>query len=315
LEGLAVRIMVTGGGGMLGRSLARVGANDTVEHELIFVSRADADLRDRDAVDALVSRVQPDAIIHAAARVGGIAANIADPVGFLRDNLAIDSAVIGAALDRDVHRLVYIGSSCIYPRDYRQPLVEDDILAAPLEPTNEGYALAKIAGMKLCEYASTQYGRSFRTVIPSNLYGPDDHFSVDKGHLIAAALLKTHQAASEGAATVGVWGDGTARREFTYVDDVARWLLTHVHTIDDWPARLNLGAGTDHTVAEYYREALAVVGFEGELDFDRSRPVGMKQKLMDSSVARGLGWEPTTELAEGMRNAYANLLDTLETTA
>lgn len=303
-----MKVMVTGGRGMLGRALGR--AAEAVEDEYVLTGRLDADLTDAAAVDRLVSSIKPDLIVHAAAKVGGIAANMADQSGFLRENLLIDSHVLGAAREHGVGRLVYIGSSCMYPKDYRQPLVESDVLAAPLEPTNEGYAIAKIAGARYTQFASQEAGLNWRVVIPSNLYGPDDDYSPIRGHLVAAALRKAHEAKQSESPWIDVWGDGAARREFTFVGDVAEWLVRCVGGMHQWPSIMNIGYGLDHSVLDYYRAALDVVGVEAELRTDPSKPAGMRQKLMDSSVARGFGWEPRTGLIEGMTAAYARFVQT-----
>lgn len=306
-----MRVLLTGGQGMLGTAVRDEVASSRPDIELRAVTRAEIDLRDAAAVRALVEEVAPDVIVHAAARVGGIVANIADPTGFLLDNLKLDSSVLSAALALRTPGLVYVGSSCMYPRDYRQPLVESDVLAASLEPTNEGYALAKIAGSRLCRYASEQYGLAYRTIIPSNLYGPNDDFSLDRAHLVAAAIAKTHAAKVSGADVVDVWGDGTARREFTYVRDLSAWLVRSLGNLPALPPLLNVGCGYDRSVREFYELAREVVGFDGGLRFDASRPVGMHQKLMDSSLARGYGWEPTTTLVDGMTQAYSHHLRTV----
>lgn len=303
-----MKIAVTGAHGMLGSALRETWQQLRPDDEIIGISRKDVDLRDRDATRALLERVRPDALIHAAAQVGGIQANVAHPVSFLLDNLLLDTSVIGGAIDSEVTSLLYIGSSCMYPRDYRQPLVETDVLAAPLEPTNEGYAIAKIAGSKLCEYASRELGLDYRTIIPSNLYGPKDDYDSGKSHLVAAAVSKVHSAKLSGAPSVEIWGDGTARREFTYVQDLARFVVTEFPHLARWPALMNVGCGYDLTVREIYELAKETVGYEGEFTFDLSQPTGMMQKLMDSSVAKGFGWKPSTSIPDGMAAAYAAFL-------
>ncbi|AWB95911.1 GDP-fucose synthetase [Agromyces badenianii] len=309
-----MRVLLTGGNGMLARSIAdawtRIGRQD----ELIPVTRADGDLRDAEAVRRIMADVRPDAVIHAAARVGGIAANMADPAGFLMDNLRLDSNVLSASLDSSVERFVYFGSSCMYPKDYRQPLVESDVLAAPLEPTNEGYAISKIAAARFCEYVSSQFGHAYRVIIPSNLYGPNDDFDLQRGHLVAASIAKAHAAKTSGASSIDVWGDGTARREFTYVGDLAGWLVENLDRLAEWPALMNVGKGEDHSILDYYRAALTAVDYECELVTDPSKPAGMHQKLMDSSVAATFGWTPTTSLEDGMTASYDAYLDSLATT-
>src|SRR6187402_1930244 len=308
-EGRSVRVLITGGAGMLGRALTTAWARIRPEDDLIGLSRSDADLRDRVSTRAAFQAARPDLVLHTAARVGGIAANIAAPTEFLSDNLRIDTNVIETAREAGVADLVYFGSSCMYPRDYRQPLVESDILAAPLEPTNEGYAIAKIAGAKLCEYASRQYGLNYRVLIPSYLYGPNDHFTSVASHLVAAAIYKAHVAKTTKAAFIDVWGDGTARREFTYVGDVADWVATHVPNVADWAQLMNVGLGTDYSVADFYRQALATVDYEADLRFDSTKPAGMQQKLMDSSLAARHGWAPVTDIPEGMKRSYMAFLE------
>lgn len=299
-----MRVAVTGAQGMLGSSLLRAWSAAHPGDEVVGITRAVADLRDRDATRAALAQISPDLVLHAAAKVGGIAANIAAPTEFLVDNLAIDANVIGAAREEGVADLIYFGSSCMYPRDYRQPLVESDVLAAPLEPTNEGYALAKIAGAKHCEYASSQYGVNYRVVIPSNLFGPNDHYGSAASHLVAAAIHKAHMAKETGAEYIDVWGDGTARREFTYVDDLADWIASSARGLADWPPLLNLGIGVDHSVREYYEFALEAVGYDCSLRLDPTKPAGMRQKLMDSSAAAEFGWAPPTDARRGMAIAY-----------
>jgi GDP-L-fucose synthase len=307
-----MRVLLTGGNGMLARSIADAWAADPPKGELVVATRHDADLRDLDGTRALIGRVDPDLVIHAAARVGGISAHIADPTGFLMDNLRLDSSLLTAALDHGVRRFVYFGSSCMYPKDYRQPLVESDLLAGPLEPTNEGYALVKNTSTRFCQFVSRQFGHAYRVLIPSNLYGSHDNYAVG-GHLVAAAMAKAHQAKTTGAAGVDVWGDGSARREFTYVGDVAAWTVAHLPDIESWPEIMNVGQGVDHSILDYYRAALKTVGYECELVTDPSKPAGMHQKLMDSSLARGYGWNPATPLAEGMRVTYDDYLSSLST--
>ncbi|PJJ71231.1 GDP-L-fucose synthase [Diaminobutyricimonas aerilata] len=293
---------------MLSSAIARAWQTERPGDKIIRLTREDADLTNAADARRALANAQPDLLIHAAAKVGGIAANVADPAGFLMDNLLIDTSVLRAATDLGVRDLVYVGSSCMYPKDYRQPLVETDILAAPLEPTNEGYAIAKIAAAKYCEYASQQFGLNYRVIVPSNLYGPGDDYATGRSHLVAAAIAKTHAAKIAGAGSVEVWGDGTARREFTFVDDVARWLATATGDMAEWPAMLNVGAGRDHTVLEIHQIAARVTGWEGEFELQPERPAGMRQKLMDSGEAKKRGWRPTTSLENGMRIAYEAFL-------
>lgn len=299
-----MRVAITGAAGMLGRSLAQRWCELRPGDLVVPMTRTEVDLRSRSDTVDIVRSAAPDLIVHTAARVGGIQANIADPTGYLLDNLLIDSSVISAAMETGVPGLVYIGSSCMYPRDFRQPLRETDILAGPLEPTNEGYALAKISSAKLCGYASAQYGLDYRVIIPSNLYGPYDDFSPERSHLVAAVLAKLHRAKDTDAATVEIWGTGRARREFTYVGDVADWMIDSIENIGQWPNVMNVGCGDDHSVREFYEIAKEITGYKGQFVHDLSKPEGMAKKLMDSSLARQHGWNPKTSIREGMTQAY-----------
>lgn len=298
-----MRVLLTGSAGMLGSSLLR--SIEASGHEIYAPVRADLDLRSRDLVRDFIGDARPDVVIHAAARVAGIAAKLAAPMDFLLDNLLMDSSVIDASVAAGVPKLVYIGSAAVYPAVYERPFVESDFLTGALEAANEGYGLSKAAAVKLCQYASAQHGVSYRAVLPSNLYGPHDHFGSSGAHLIAAALTKVHFAHISGAPTVEVWGDGTARREFVFSEDLASWIVDQLPLIDAWPTWLNLGVGEDHSVADYYRVARDVVGYQGELAFDTSKPSGVPRRLIDSQVANSLGWRPTTSIEDGMAAAYA----------
>lgn len=299
-----MRVLLTGAAGMLGSSIAQRWSLARPDDELIPVTREAVDLRDRPATARFVAEARPDLVIHAAAKVGGIAAKLANPTTYLLDNLLIDSSVISASIDAGVRELLYVGTAAFYPEHYRQPFVEGDLLAAPLEPANEGYAIAKLAGAKLCEYASREFGLHYRVAIPSNLYGPNDDASATHGHLIAATIAKIHAAHVAGEPTVTVWGDGTARREFTFSLDLADWFVSQAENLAAWPAYVNVGFGTDHSITEYYEAAREVIGYRGTFVFDVSKPAGMLQRLLDSSVARSLGWSPRTSLRDGMAQTY-----------
>jgi GDP-L-fucose synthase len=251
-------------------------------------------------------------VIHCAAKVGGIQANINDPVGFLYENLQMNLNVIHGAFKAGIKYLINLGSSCMYPKDYSELLKEEYLLAAPLEPTNEGYALAKLAGAKLCEYCNRQPSTRYTTIIPCNLFGPYDHFDPVSGHLIASALLKLHKAKQNGSSSVEIWGDGTARREFLYVEDLARFIVSSLDRLNNLTDYLNVGYGKDYTVFDYYKMAAEAVGYDVKFIFDPPKPAGMKRKLMDSSLACGIGWKPKTSIPEGMRRAYDFFLQTEE---
>jgi len=290
---------------MLGSSLLSSLRKSGSDIEVVAPSRGELDLRDRIAVREFIAAAHPDVVLHAAAKVAGIAAKMAAPMDFLIDNLLMDTSVIGAAVEARVPKLLYIGTAAAYPAEYVRPYVEADLLTGALEPANEGYALAKIAAIKLCAYASAQHGVTYRAVLPSNLYGPFDHFGSADAHLIAATLTKVRRAHVQGAPFVEIWGDGTARREFTYSEDLADWLVEQIDSLDAWPSWLNVGVGEDHSVAEYYEVARDVVGYRGEFRFDKTKPSGVPQRLVDSSSANELGWRPSTSIRDGMAEAYA----------
>jgi GDP-L-fucose synthase len=306
---VAIKLLITGARGMLGSSIARMAASQT-DVELILWDRSTVDLMDTNRVNEMMGAIKPDAIVHAAAKVGGIHANIAHPVEFLAQNQVMDSNVLMGALSHSVQNFVYVGSSCMYPRDYRQPLVESDIMAAPLEPTNEGYALAKISGSRLASYISREHGLNYKTIIPSNLYGPGDNFDSKSSHLVAACIAKVHAAKKSNTEAIEVWGDGLARREFTYVDDLSEWVVKALPEISRWPDVLNLGLGKDYSVNEFYAAAMDAAGYKVELVHDLSKPTGMHQKLMDSTLAISTcGWAPSTDIQVGMKNTYLNFLE------
>jgi len=299
-----MRALLTGSAGMLGTAVARAWRETRPGDELIGVDLADLDLRDRLAVASLANEVRPDTIIHVAAKVGGIADRIAHPSGYLMDNLLIDTSVLQAALGAEVGELLYVSSAAIYPAEASQPISEDALLTGPLEGPLESYALAKVAGVRFCSYASREFGVRYRAMVPANMYGPGEDFSPERGHLVASALRKMHEAKATGAPDVQVWGDGTARREVMFVGDVAGFMVSQVGGLDTWPDLVNVGYGSDLTVREVYETAREVVGADVTLVFDPGKPVGVQRRLLDSSRARSLGWTPSTDLATGMRVSY-----------
>jgi GDP-L-fucose synthase len=310
-----MKVLVTGAAGMLGTALVKRISKDPA-HEVVGVTRLDLDLRDSDRLRQFIDGHRPDVLIHAAAKVGGIQANIQSPFEFLAANLSMDTNVIQTCIASEVQNVLYIGSSCMYPKDFRQPLKESDILGAPLEPTNEGYAIAKIAGSRLCEYASTSFGLNYRTLIPSNLYGPGDNFNPKSSHLIASVIRKVHEAKESSFSHIEVWGSGTARREFTYIGDLAGWISENLTRIGTLPNLLNLGLGKDYSINEFYKAAMRVIDYEAPLVHDDTRPEGMRARLMDSTVARErFGWTPEVDIDEGMSRTYEWFLATKETIA
>jgi GDP-L-fucose synthase len=296
------RIWVAGHRGMVGSAILRRLARENAE--VLTVGREDLDLREQAAVRTWVAREKPDIIILAAAKVGGIFANDAYPADFLVENLVIETNVVQAAHLADVDRLVFLGSSCIYPKFAPQPIKEEALLTGPLEPTNEWYAIAKIAGIKMCQAYRRQYGRRYISVMPCNLYGPNDNFDLTTSHVLPALIRKFHEAKERGQREVVVWGTGTPLREFLYVDDLADavvFLMDHY----DGDEAINCGAGSDVTIRQLAETIGRVVGFEGELVFDTGKPDGTPRKLMDSSRLANLGWRPKTNLESGVADVYS----------
>jgi GDP-L-fucose synthase len=294
-------VFVAGHGGMVGAALVRRLAQEDVE--LQAVARSEVDLRDQAAVFEWFAGKRPRVVFLAAAKVGGIVANDTLRGEFLYDNLLIAANVIHAAYLHGAEKLMFLGSSCIYPRLAPQPLREDSVLTGPLEPTNEPYAIAKIAGIKLAEAYRSQYGSDFISVMPTNLYGPGDNYDPEYSHVVAALIRRFHEAKLSGASHVVVWGTGTPRREFLYVDDLAD---ACVHLMKNYSSDLliNIGTGEDITIAEFARVVAAVVGYGGEISFDPARPDGTPRKLLDVSRLAGLGWRARTSLKDGIRLAY-----------
>jgi len=301
-----MKLLLTGGSGMLGQALQRLAPSISPDIEIFAPSRGELPLTNAKAVSDWFKKNKVDAVIHAAARVGGIQANIDHPVDFLVENLSMNNAVIMGAHEAGVERMIFLGSSCMYPRDYRQPLEEDDILAAPLEPTNEGYALSKITGSRLCDYISrTHENRHYKTIIPCNLFGTEDHFGSVASHLIAAIVTKVIDAKRDGAASVEIWGSGDARREFLFVDDLVHFMLTSLPQLSEFPNVLNVGYDTDHSVKDYYEMVGQLSGYNGTFHHDLSRPEGMMRKCMTSAKAHDLGWRVQTPMQEALRKVIS----------
>ncbi|MGB0578150.1 MAG: GDP-L-fucose synthase family protein [Limisphaerales bacterium] len=296
------KIFIAGHRGLVGSALVRFFEQRT-EWEIITRSRAELDLREREAVREFFASEKPSRVVLAAAKVGGIHANATQQVEFLLENMRIQNNVIEAAADHDVERLLFLGSSCIYPKNCPQPIKEEHLLTAPLEPTNEGYALAKITGLKLCQYYHRQYRRRFISAMPSNLYGPNDNFDLETSHVLPALIRKFHEAKERGAASVPLWGTGSPRREFLHVDDLAAacFELLENHDSDE---PINVGVGKDITIKELAELVQEVVGFEGDLAWDSTKPDGTPRKLMDTSRLNALGWSPQISLRQGLGQTY-----------
>jgi len=295
------RVWVAGHRGMVGSAIAaQLVARGT---PVVTADRDMLDLRDAAAVAAWLRLERPDAVILAAAKVGGIHANETLPADFIYDNLAIATAVIHAAHEAGIGRLVFLGSSCIYPKLAPQPIQEASLLTGPLEPTNEWYAIAKIAGVKLCQAYRQQHGRRYISVMPCNLYGPGDNFSLAGSHVIPALLHRFHQAAAGGLPEVSVWGSGTALREFLHVDDLARGVI---HCLDHYDGHdpINCGSGSEISIADLAHLVARIVGYSGRIGFDPTKPDGTPRKLLDSSRIGVLGWAPRISLEAGLAGTY-----------
>lgn len=308
----SARIYVAGHRGMVGSAIVRR-LDAAGCRSLVLPTRQELDLTDQQAVAQFFVKERPQFVFLAAARVGGIYANNTWPAEFIYENLAIAGNVIRCAHAAGTERLLFLGSSCVYPRDAPQPMTEDCLLGGPLEPTNEPYAIAKIAGIKLCESFNRQYGTDFRSVMPTNLYGPNDNFDLKTSHALPALIRKFHEAKIANAPAVSVWGSGKPRREFLHVDDLADASLfvmclpreRYAQATTPMRSHINVGTGRDITIGELAGVIRDIVGYNGRIEFDASFPDGSSQKLLDVSLLRGLGWEPRIGLRDGIRSTYA----------
>ena len=296
------KIFVAGHRGMVGSALIRA-FEAAGFSKLLKRDRSELDLGDSAAVSKFFAKEKPEVVIFAAAKVGGIKANNDQPVEFLLENLRVQNSVIAAAHENGARKLLFLGSSCIYPKLAPQPIPETALLSGPLEPTNEAYAIAKIAGVKLCQAFSREYGANFVSAMPTNLYGPNDNFDLETSHVLAALLRKAYEAKKSSARELVVWGTGTPRREFLHADDCASACLFLLEKYDS-PEIVNVGCGEDISIRELAELVCEVVGFDGELSWDKTKPDGTPRKLLDVSKLRGLGWTPTIPLRDGIAQAY-----------
>ena len=296
------KIFVAGHRGMVGSALIRA-LEAAGFSKLLKRDRSELDLGDSAAVSKFFAKEKPEVVIFAAAKVGGIKANNDQPVEFLLENLRVQNNVIAAAHENGARKLLFLGSSCIYPKLAPQPIPESALLSGPLEPTNEAYAIAKIAGVKLCQAFSREYGANFVSAMPTNLYGPNDNFDLETSHVLAALLRKAYEAKKSSARELVVWGTGTPRREFLHADDCASACLFLLEKYDS-PEIVNVGWGEDISIRELAELVCEVVGFDGELSWDKTKPDGTPRKLLDVSKLRGLGWTPTIPLRDGIAQAY-----------
>lgn len=303
------RILLTGGSGMVGRNIREAAVPEGIT--LLAPPSSELDLLDATGTVSEIRALAPDIIVHAAGRVGGIQANIASPVAFLTDNWDMGRNLIMAAREAGVPRLLNLGSSCMYPADSPDALREEQILSGPLEPTNEGYALAKCSIARLCSFITREDPRfAYKTLIPSNLYGPFDSFDPARSHLVPAIIQKLHTAKTQGEDEVEIWGTGEARREFLYAGDLAAAIWKAIRDFASLPDLLNIGTGTDFTVNDHYRIAAEIIGYHGTFRHDLSKPSGMKRKLLDVSRARAWGFTARTSLQAGIAETYRHYLAT-----
>lgn len=295
------KIWVAGHRGMVGSAIVRRLSNENCE--ILTVDRGQCDLTSPGQVKQWLGTAKPDLVVLAAAKVGGILANDTYPVDFLYQNLAIQNNVITSSYDVGVEKLLFLGSSCIYPKLAPQPIIESSLLTGPLEPTNEWYAVAKIAGIKLCQAYMKQYGARFVSAMPTNLYGPNDNFDLQTSHVIPALMRKAHRAKMNGESGMEIWGTGEPLREFLHVDDLADAAVFVLENYEDFE-HINIGSGSDLSIAEVARLVMDVVGLEGELRHDLTKPDGTPRKLMSSAKLRALGWEPKIQLRAGLAQTY-----------
>src|SRR3954454_17660474 len=301
------KIFVAGHRGLVGSAIERRLERDGFTN-LLKRDRADLDLADETAVHTFFREEKPDIVVFAAAKVGGIKANNDYPVEFLLDNLRLQNNIISASHLNGVRKLLFLGSSCIYPKLAPQPIPESALLTGPLEPTNDAYAIAKIAGIKLCQAYASEYGENYISAMPTNLYGPGDNFDLNSSHVLPALIRKTHEAKLSGARELVVWGTGKRRREFLHVDDMADACVFLLKNYDS-PEIINIGCGEDISIRDVAELVCDVVGFEGELTFDASKPDGTPRKLLDISKLKSLGWEPSIPLREGIARTYEWFLE------
>ncbi len=305
-----MKVYVAGHRGLVGSALVRALEGVGVG-EIVGWTSSELDLRDREDTMDAISQAKPDVVIDAAARVGGIMANSTYPVDFLKDNMLIQTNVMDAAHAADVQNLLFLGSSCIYPRHATQPIRESSLMTGPLEPTNQAYAMAKIAGIFYVEAFRTQYGRKWISAMPTNLYGPGDNFNLETSHVLPAFIRRFHEAKESGAKSVTLWGTGAPRREFLHVDDLAGACLMLLQNYDSHET-INVGWGDDLPIRELAETVAEIVGFEGELEWDSSKPDGMPRKLLDTSRINALGWYPSIQLRDGLTATYGWYLGNIQ---
>ncbi len=288
---------------MVGKNILE--SSKSLDHQFLTPTSKELDLLDYASVHNYIKEHNPELVIHAAGKVGGIQANIAEPVSFLIENLDMGRNIIMAAFNNGVLNFMNLGSSCMYPKNAKNPLSEDLILKGELEPTNEGYAIAKVMTTRLCEYIMKEgTDLNFKTIIPCNLYGRHDKFGVKNSHMIPAVIKKISEAVEQGDKEISIWGDGLARREFMFAEDLADFVFYAIDNFSQMPANINVGLGMDYSINEYYKEIAKVIGFRGEFVHDLTKPIGMRQKLIDDTKLKEFGWEHKTTLQEGLQKTF-----------
>ena len=306
-----LKILITGSNGMVGKNIAEY--KDAQKYTLLSPSSKELNLLNRLSVDEYIKLNMPDIIIHCAGIVGGIQANMANPVQFLVDNTQMGLNIIMASKEAGIKKFINMSSSCMYPREAINPLGEELILKGELEPTNEGYALAKITSTRLCEYINKEDDSfKYKTVIPCNLYGKYDKFDPKHSHMLPAVIKKIHEAKINNQEELDIWGDGTARREFMYAEDLADFIYFALENFESMPQNINVGLGKDYTINEYYKAIAEVIGYKGDFVHDLTKPIGMKQKLIDDAKLTAFGWKYKTSLNDGIKKIYEYYLNEVE---
>jgi len=306
-----MKILLTGSRGMVGSNIAK--HSYAQNHELLTPTSTELNLLDSASIQGYIDTHKPDMVIHAAGIVGGIQANMAEPVKFLVDNMQMGLNILMASKASRVKRFMNLSSSCMYPRDAHNPLSEDLILKGELEPTNEGYAIAKVASTRLCEYINREDNTYlYKTVIPCNLYGKYDKFDPEHSHMIPAVIRKINDAKNNNLKSIDIWGDGLARREFMYAADFADFVYYAIDNFEKMPQNINVGLGHDYTINNYYQKIAEVIGYQGRFTHDLSRPTGMQQKLIDNTRLKEFGWKYKTTIEQGIQNAYEYFINEAE---
>lgn len=303
-----MRLLITGGTGMLSSTISRIALHAGLE--VIYPARSVLDLEDNVRVHKILTDTKPDVVIHSAALVSGISANLVNPIDFLAKNIQIDNNLLQACDETGVQRLIYFGSSCMYPKNLMRSMTVDQLFLGKLEPANEGYSLAKLVGTKHMQYVSETKKVDWRVFIPFNLYGPGDYFAPERSHLVAAIIRKVVEAKINHSSNLEMWGDGLARREFTYVDDLAEFTIVSLENLVRLPIMMNVGTGIDYSVNEYYDFVMDALKVRCEIKMNTSKPLGMHQKLLDVKVARSHGWNPKTDISSGLATTIEWYLNT-----